>query len=251
LVALAVLFGVVVARRRLVAGTASVAAAELDEHPYAIAYLNGGPERALMAALGSMRVAGTILAQGDDVREVRAEGRLDAHPNELEQAIHRTAATPIRWDYLDADPTVSAELEQLRRWLEEAGLLLSAEQQRQIKHTARWMVAVAALGLPLAAIAGRASGAVAGLLILALLAAIILFRRVPRLSQRGTATMQALRARYAALAPQMQPDRGAYGPAYTGLAVGIFGPTVLRETDPNFVDLLAEGYPRFSTYLGP
>lgn len=176
----------------------------------AIAYLCGGPERALMAALGSMRLAGTIVAQGHDVCGVRAEGRLDLNANELERAIHHTAATPIRWDYLDAEPTVSTELEQLRRWLEEAGLLLSTERQRRIKHTGWWMVAVAVLGLPVAGVAGVASGAVAGLLILALLAAGILLDSAPRLSRRGTARMQALCARHVALAPQMRPDWRSY-----------------------------------------
>jgi hypothetical protein len=42
--------------------------------------------------------------------------------------------------------------------LERAGLLLSAEQQRRIKHTGWWMVAVAVLGLPVAAVANRATG---------------------------------------------------------------------------------------------
>jgi uncharacterized protein (TIGR04222 family) len=95
LVALAVLFAVIVARRRLAAGTPSAAVRDLDAAPYAIAYLSGGPARTLMAAMASMHVAGTIVVQGHDVREVRAEERLDLNASELECAIHRTATTPI------------------------------------------------------------------------------------------------------------------------------------------------------------
>jgi uncharacterized protein (TIGR04222 family) len=248
LIALAVLFGIVVARRRLAAGTTSAAAGDLDRAPYAIAYLNGGPERALMAVIGAMHVAGTIVAQGNDIREVCAEGRLDVNASKLERAIHRTSATPICWDYLDADPTVSTELEQLRRELEEAGLLLSGEQQRRINHTGWWMVPVAVLGLPVAAVTGESSSAVAvaGLLILALFAAIFLLDSAPRLSRRGTARMHALRVQYTALDPRMRPGSKAYGPAHAGVMVGIFGATALREADPDFADLLAAGYPRYS-----
>ena len=93
LVVLAVLFHVILTRQRLAAGATSATAQDVDGQPYAVAYLNGGPQRALMAALGSMRVAGTIVAQG---QEVRAEGELRVDAPGLERAIHRSAATPIR-----------------------------------------------------------------------------------------------------------------------------------------------------------
>lgn len=241
LVVLAVLVWIIVARWRLAAGTPGAAVGEVDEQPYAMAYLTGGPERALMAALGSMRVAGAVVAQG---REVRADGPLDVNASELERVIHLRATTPIRWDYLGADPTVSRVLEQLRRRLERAGLLLSAEQQRRIKHTGWWMVAVAVLGLPVAAVADRASGA-QYLLVLPLVAAVGLLVYAPRHTRRGTAQMERLWTRYTALAGQLRPDWRAhnYGPAYAGLAVGLFGTSALRATGPDFADLVAESYP--------
>lgn len=247
-VVLAVLVGIMVARRWLAAGSASAAAGELDGQPHAVAYLSGGPQRALMAALGSMWAAGTVVAQG---RQVRAEGSLDATASDLERAIHLSAATPIRWDYLDADPTVSRELVLLRYRLEQAGVLLSDEQRRRIKHTGWWMAAVAVLGLPVTAVVGAATGAMGGMLILALFVAGILLGHAPRLSRRGTAKVQALSTRYAALAPQMRPDCRAYGPAYAGLAVGLFGHSTLRDADPDFAQLLAEGYPRYWSWGSP
>jgi uncharacterized protein (TIGR04222 family) len=239
LVAMVVLFGIIAARRRLAAGTASAAAGEVDGQPYAIAYLSGGPERTLMAVVASMWVAGTVVAHG---AEVRAEGRLDGTASELERAIHLSAATPLRWDYLEADPTVFRGLEQLRRGLEDAGLLLSAEQQRRIKRTGWWMVALAVLGLPVATTAGVDKVTAGCWLILALFVAGVLIVHAPRHSRRGTAMMQALCARYAALAPHMEPDWTAYGPAWAGVAVGIFGASTLSAMSPDFANLVAERY---------
>lgn len=236
LVALAV---ALVSRRWLLAAEkVSALAADLEYKPDAIAYLSGGPERALIAALSSMRIAGTIAPHD---REVRAVGELNEDASALERAIHATAAIPIRWDYLDADPTVAPELEQLRCWLEDAGLLLTGEQQRRITHTGRWMGAVMILGLGLAAVTGTPyliGGVVFCLVLLAgSLAPVI---DAPR-TREGTARMHALRQRYGALSPQMHPDFN-YRPAYAGLAVAIFGLTALNETDPAFAQLLGHGY---------
>jgi len=51
--------------------------------PHDVAYLNGGDELALLSALTSMRVAGTITTPSK--RHVQAAGRIDPHGEPLER----------------------------------------------------------------------------------------------------------------------------------------------------------------------
>ena len=140
-------------------------------------------------------------------------------------------------------------LEQLRRGLEGAGLLLSAEQQRRIKHTGWWLVAVTVLGLPVAAVANPATG-IQYLLILPLVVAVGLLVYAPRHTRRGTAQMQALYTRYTAFTAQLRPDWRAHGHAYAGLAAALFGASTLRATGPDFAALLDESYPPLTSANG-
>ncbi len=221
LLALAVLLGVFAARRQIAAGSASTAARELDGQPHDIAYLNGGPELAVLSALSSMRVAGTVVAEGRG--RIRAEGQPATSASELERAVHLAAAPPMARYELLRNGIVRTALENTRRRLEDAGLLLSAEQQRRIRLLALWRVAVTVLGLA-RLVAGVANGAPVGFLVLELLAvgivAAILLIRVPKRSRRGTARLKALRGQHTELDPKMRPNWAAYGPAHAALGVG-------------------------------
>ncbi len=235
LLALVALLGIIVARWRLAAGAATTATGEFSGQPHDIAYLNGGPELAVLSALSSMRVAGTVVAEGRG--RVRAAEPLGTGADELEQAIHLAAAVPSTRRELVTNRIVRTALDKARHRLELAGLLLSTREQRRITRTGRWMVAVAGLGL-LRLLAGAANGAPVGYLILELLAvgvlAAVLLGWAPKRSRRGTAELRRLRLKHNELAPGMRPDWTTYGPALAGLGVGIFGARALWASDPAF-----------------
>ncbi|MGH3767149.1 MAG: TIGR04222 domain-containing membrane protein [Pseudonocardiaceae bacterium] len=234
LLALAALLGILVARWRLAAGPAIVAA-ELGGRPHDVAYLNGGPELAVLSALSSMRVAGTIVGEGRG--RVRAGERPGTDADELERAMHLAAAVPISRRELVTNQIVRTALETTRQRLENAGLLLGAGRQRRTRLLGLWMVPVAVLGL-VRLQAGAANGAPVGYLILELLAVglvtAVLLCWAPRRSRRGSAELQRLRVQHNEIAPGMRPDWTAYGPAVAGLGVGIFGAKALWASDPDF-----------------
>ncbi len=234
--ALVVLLGALVARRRIAAEwTGAAPAADLERQPHDAAYLNGGADLAVLSALSSMRVAGTIVGEGRG--RVRADAKPGAGTGELERAIHLAAAAPISRQRLATNRIVQTALDKIRRRLTEAGLLLSLEQQRRVKGSGWWMAAVAALGL-VRLLAGVANSAAVGFLVLELLAvgvvAAVLLGRAPRRSPRGNAELKRLRQRHTALDPGMRPDWMAHGPAYAALGVGIFGAGALWASDPAF-----------------
>src|SRR5262249_54046583 len=156
LLALATLLGILVARWRLTAGPAGAVIGELSGRGYDVAYLNGGPELAVLSALSSMRGARTIVPQGrrwGSPRRPLSEGA-----DELERAIHEAAVGSIHRRHLITREIVRTALENRRLRLERAGMLLSAQQRRRIKLTGLWMVALGALGLA-RLLAGTANGA--------------------------------------------------------------------------------------------
>jgi uncharacterized protein (TIGR04222 family) len=246
------LFGTIVLRWWLAAVPAGVATGNLSEQPYDIAYVNGGPGLAVLSALTSMRVAGTILAQGRG--RVRAGQPLGDGADELERAIHLAAVEPITRHELLTNRVVRMALDSTRQRLESAGSLLSTRQRRRIKLAALWMVAVAVLGL-VRLVAGAANGAAVGYLIEELvvvgIAATILICTAPRASRRGTAQLKDLRARHPELAPRMRANWRAYGPAVAGLGVGIFGAGALWASDPALAtDMAVPRHPARSRYHG-
>jgi uncharacterized protein (TIGR04222 family) len=235
LLALAILLGILVARWRLAAGPAGTATGQFSGQPHDIAYLNGGPELAVLSALSSMRVAGTVVAEGRG--RLRAAAPLGTDADPLERAIQLAAVVPLSRRDLLTNQIVRTALEKPRQRLEDAGLLLSARQQRRIKRTGVWMLAVAGFGL-VRLLAGAMNGAAVGYLILELLAvgivATILLGRAPNRSRRGVAELKRLRVQHTELAPGMRPDWTTYGPALAGLGVGIFGARALWVSDPAF-----------------
>ena len=205
--ALAVLVGVLAARRRIAAEwTGTPAAADLERRPHDAAYLNGGPELAVLSALSSMHVSGTIVADGRG--RVSADARASAGAGELERAIHLAAAAPISRQRLATNRIVHTALDNIRRRLTEAGLLLSRDQQSRVKGTGGWLAAVAGIGL-LRLLAGVANGAPVGFLVLELLVvgviAAILMSRAPRRTPRGDMELERLRKRHTELDPGMRP----------------------------------------------
>lgn len=228
------------ARKRLADPPLSRPAGDLTTRPHDAALLNGGSELAVLSALSSMHLRGTISsAQGS----VRAVGRLDPAADELERAIHFTTGSgPVLRKRLPLHGPVSTALATMEKRLVGDGLLLSEEQRRRIRRVGFWMLAVAALGL-VRLLAGIAEAQAVGLLIVALLlvtaAAGVQLAIAPRRSGAGNRTLAALRSEHHELAPDAAPDWTVYGPAAAALGIGVFGMTALWASDPAFADELA------------
>ncbi|GEL19705.1 TIGR04222 domain-containing membrane protein [Pseudonocardia asaccharolytica] len=213
---------------------------DLTSRPHEVAYLNDGADLAVYSALSSMHRSGTIVTAGRG--NVQASSRIPAPGDELERAIHLTAAVPMPRHRLRFHRPVAGALAEIERGLVDAGLLLTADERRSIRRLGFWMLAVAGLGL-VRLLAGVANARPVGLLLVALLAvtvvAVVHLSRAPRRSKLGDRTLAQLRREHHSLAPAMKPDWTAYGATSAALAVGVFGMSALWASDPAFADELA------------
>lgn len=241
-IAAAVWLAAVLARRRLADPPVTNPAGGrggVTQRPHDVAYLNGGAELAVFSALSAMHLRGTISsARGT----VRATGRPEPGADELERAIHLTAATGVPRKRLAFHRPVATALAATENRLVSAGLLLSEEQRRAIRGIGYWMLAVVGLGL-VRLLAGIAEAAAVGFLVVALLAvtavAVVQLTVAPRRTRLGDRVLAELRSEHHALAPELTPDWNVYGPAGAALGVGIFGIGALWASDPALAGELA------------
>ncbi|GEL24970.1 hypothetical protein PSU4_39240 [Pseudonocardia sulfidoxydans NBRC 16205] len=212
---------------------------DLTSAPYDVAFLNGGADLAVFAALSSMRVDKTVATAGRG--NVVAAGTLRADADPLEKAIHRTASSPVARARLKRHKPVVAALGRIEKRLVADGLLLDAGEQRAVRTAGAWMLAVAALGL-LRIVAGIANGKPVGFMVAAFLVVsvigIVLTARVPGRTPLGNSTVSMLRDLHDRLSPANNPDWVTYGAAGAALGVGVFGMSALWASDPAFASEL-------------
>ncbi len=228
--------------RRSVRAGRAVSADGLQSRPEDVAYLNGGQDLAVYAALSGMHVDGSIATSGPSaVGIVRSVGTVARQAGALQHAIHAAAQRPVPRRTLPVEPRVAAALREIRTRLEQAGLLLTAEQRRGYRRPGFLMLAVLLLGV-VRLLAGVANGRPVGFLLVAVLvvavAALILLVRVPERTASGDAALAAQRARHTALSPAMRPDWGAVGAGAAALSVGVFGVGALMAAEPAFAEEL-------------
>lgn len=227
------------ARRALTGGRPGRPAGDLSDRPHDVAYLNGGADLAVTSALSAMHLRGTISPQRGSVQ---AAGRLEPGTDELERAIHFTAANAVTRRRLPFHAPVATALTATEGRLVDAGLLISPEQRSRILRQGFWMLGVAGLGL-VRLLAGVADGRPTGFLVVALIGVVVValvqLGRAPRRTRLGDRTLRDLAQQHHALAPAMRPDWAVYGPAGAALGVGVFGVGALWASDPAFADELA------------
>ena len=238
--AVAVTVAVVRMRRALAGVPADRPTGRLDDRPYDVAYLNGGPELALCAALSAMHRSETIATAGKGT--VVAAARPDARADELERAVHHAAVVPVPRRHLAAAGAVASALHRIESRLVGAGLLLAPERRTRIRATAGWTLALAAVGVA-RVVAGTENGHPVGFLVLLVLAVVALGvvqgLSAPRRSGAGDAALKQLVDDHHTLSPAMNPDWRVYGPTGAALAVGVFGLGALWAADPAFAGELA------------
>ncbi|OLM33548.1 MULTISPECIES: TIGR04222 domain-containing membrane protein [unclassified Pseudonocardia] len=241
-VALVLVSGIVLRRRRAIAQGDPRGAGTLDSRPEDVAYLNGGPELAVYAALSAMHVDGSLVTSGRTTGQVRA-GRVPGHgASALQRAIHRCAQRLTPGRMLGTHEPVRTELTRAAQRLETAGLLLSPADRARYRATA-WPVGALALVGAVRIAAGLGGGRPVGFLLVLVAAtavfAAVLATQVPARTRAGDAALAAVRSRHDALSPSMRPDWTAVGPAAAALSVGAFGVGAMLAAEPAFAEELA------------
>lgn len=228
-------------RSRTAAG-APAGARVVDGRPEDVAYLNGGSDLAVYAALSAMHVDGTIVTSDRTTGQVRAGGPLTRSATDLQRAIHRSAhrLTPRRT--LRTHAAVQSELRRIGQRLETAGLLLSATERTRYRAAAALPGLVAALGLARAAADAATMRPVGVLILLSLVQAVIATGFVlaaPLRTRAGDAALSRTRVEHHTLSASMCPDWTVIGPAGAALSVGAFGLGAMLAAEPVFADELA------------
>jgi len=204
--------------------------------PSELAYLNGGPARAVHSALAGLRAFRAIDTGAP--RTLRAIGPLPPGATRLEQAVYDAADRHRTPHSLGADPGVAAALVALRVELVGAGWLASAEQRRRAR-VSGWLVlglallgglrvitGVEAFGLGLWALTLATAAVGAALLVVG-----------PRTTAGRRAVAAARRAHPAApIATPSWVVPGAHADGTTPAAIGValYGTAALWAADPVF-----------------
>lgn len=215
---------------------------DLDRRPEYLAYLNGGRDLALYAALSAMHVDGSITTADRAAGMVRAGGPVPPHGSRLQRAIHAgTTRLTLRRGLVHA-PGVARELDDIGDRLVRSGLLLSDTARGRYRATAFWMPAVLALGF-VRTMAGTANGRPVGYLVVAMLlvgvAFLVLVLQTPLRTVAGDAVLTEQRERHTGLSPSMRPDWVSVGAGGAALSVGVFGVGALFAAQPVFAEELA------------
>ncbi|MBW0103745.1 TIGR04222 domain-containing membrane protein [Pseudonocardia sp. KRD291] len=214
---------------------------DLDRRPEYVAYLNGGPDLAVYAALSAMHVDGSITTADKAAGMVRAGGPVPTHGSRLQRAVHAATTRLTLRRGLSHAAGVVRELEEIGDRLVRSGLLLSDPARRRYRGTAFWLLWVLALGF-VRMLAGISNGRPVGYLVAAMLlvlgAFLVLVRQVPRRTVAGDGALAEQRTRHAALSPSMRPDWVAVGAGAAALSVGVFGVGALYAAQPAFAEEL-------------
>jgi uncharacterized protein (TIGR04222 family) len=192
---------------------------------YEAAYLAGGPQLALHAAIASL-VHRRVLSVQPAERKLSVQGPVPSKADPLEQRIYHSAGKAgetISQVCTDASATVN----QLGRRLQEAGLVPSDQQGIVARLFPGFLMGlVSILGLAKIVVGlerGRPVGFLIGLTIISAVIAIVFLIKRPLRSRHGDAALARLRDQNAALrsVARSEPERLAQDDLV--LALGLFG----------------------------
>ncbi|MFF0655245.1 TIGR04222 domain-containing membrane protein [Micromonospora tulbaghiae] len=234
LIAVVVVVGAIVYRHRMLAGTPVSVHGRLG--PQQVAFLNGGDQLAVWAALGGLRHAGAVGVRPD--RRLTTGGPLPAGATPLDQAVHHAASRGLHTRELAADEWVRRAVAELRDDLVRRGLALDQERRRTLRRGALLVGFLLAIGI-VRAVSGLFNDRPIGWLLLSLFPlglAFVLLNRVPWRTRAATAALDDMRRRHAWLRPEAAPAYTTYGPTEVALGVALFGTATLWTMDPGFAE---------------
>ncbi|WP_067478331.1 TIGR04222 domain-containing membrane protein [Actinomadura hibisca] len=224
-------------RRAMVAGRPP----EREPGPYELAYLEGGGERAVLAALARLRAEGAVETAGRG--SVRATSAPRDSGNGLDGVVHaRLLREPmIDSQLLEHRADVAQELAELRKGLEHDGLLIGEDARRRRRIALLPLAALALLGAVRIFFGVRDGHPVLFLVAAVLVLLVVLgVLAADPVAQEGRPTEEGRRAladakdRHRHLRPDHTPAWATYGAAGAGLGVALFGMTALTSLDPAF-----------------
>lgn len=223
--------GVRIARgsRRSVAADTRVALGLPAEE---VAFLSGGPDAAIASALSSL-VSRSLVRYHEKTERLSAIGETDGEAGAFERTVHGAllgrSAGPIT-----LRDRLQPVLGDIRMRLTNAGLLLD-QTVRSKRRLAACAPLVVVLFLGLARLnsgvdRGRPVGLLSLLLMVGLMIPFFVVPQVPERTVTGDAALASLRETHAALEATARSRSSALTPGDLGLAVGLFGLTVLQGT---------------------
>ncbi|MFK3982327.1 TIGR04222 domain-containing membrane protein [Micromonospora sp. NPDC050397] len=225
----------VVQRSVVFAGRRELASRQLT--PEQAAYLNGGEQLAIYAALGGLRAAGSI--DTTPGHSLTTSGPMPTGATPLDQAVYNAAGQRIRPRNLATNHWVRSALQDLRRQLEHDGLTPTTEQRRAARFFPLLLLGLLALG------AVRLVAGIAGdkavlflVLVLAVLSVItlVLLFKVPKQTRAARGAVRSLRGQHTHLNPSSSPAYDTYGATSAAMGVALFGGAALYSLDPGFAD---------------
>jgi uncharacterized protein (TIGR04222 family) len=221
---------------RLYRGPAGAAVLNETLPPAHVAYLAGGPVRAVHSAMGWLRHAGVLSIDEQTGRFTRLGGA-PLGTGRLEAAVLGAAGMSLRFTQIVMDRNVQEALKAIQSDLERRGLLVSAEVKARARRGAWLMLLLIGVGVA-RIIAGAQNGKPVGYLILAvvLLAPLTMFAFLFRLrtTSAGTRWLNGLRRQNAHLGRAYRPAWNTYDPTFFALAIGLYGGAVMADHDPLF-----------------
>ncbi len=204
--------------------------------PIDAAYLTGGPDRAVAAALTALRASEAVDMDNRD--RLVATGSVPATATRFERVVHHALSSTGSRFLIVKERSVAAELDAIERRLLDTGLLAPASAHRHAKLAPLWLVPVLALGVARAiegSDRGRPIGYLVTLMVLTGIVGIVLaVRRAPRESAAGKRLLERMRSKHRHLRPDLSPAAAAYGATAACTAVALFGASALWRSDPAF-----------------
>ncbi|WP_051342876.1 TIGR04222 domain-containing membrane protein [Pseudonocardia spinosispora] len=213
----------------------------LDDEPYLAAYLHGGPDLALTAALATLRAEGLVRCR-DTRCEVIGTPPDRVRPD-LETAVLGSLTMPRPRSTVARRSAVVIALRHLRNQLIQRKLLMSDAQHADHQSCTALLLVVLVLGVVrlVAGMMSRHPVLYLGLSLLATLAiGLLLVRRRPKRTLHGDRELARLTVEHEHLAPHHRPDWTASGAGSAAMAVALFGEDALHAADPEFAEELAE-----------
>lgn len=199
--------------------------------PYEIAYLAGGAQGAVDAAIVRLLHQGVLRCAATPGKLARGNENLPSKAEPIEKVVSGAVGTGGDTPTAKVRAAVSATTQTLDRRLVDMGLVLSGAQRDRVQAASAFVIlAIGCFGL-IKVFVGvsreRPVGILIALLVLTAIVALVFFLKRPLRSRRGDAVLAQLRHENSALQYGARKDAAALAATDLVLAFGLFGTGIL------------------------